>query len=244
MEELIEFDWVRSVEAWVIKPPRPHVRMWRRKGAPERWVPNPDPRPTLSTVGERYFEPYRPAEIAGLFQIFADKPATAEGMRDFFNTFGPLQLGPDRFGPQEVKPGWHKYQTDVSEPLRLHFELRHAIKLFNAGDLSALSQSFERGGAEGGGWGLLRTILRPASGNGSRVAIVWAPYSLIQFLWLQFALFAASDAKLFRCEQCGHPFLVGSKTGRRSKAKYCSDTCRLVAFRERHGGTGRVHRRN
>jgi len=153
-------------------------------------------------------------------------------MRDFVNTFGPLQLGDDRFGPHEVKSGWRKHQTDVGEPLRLHSELCHAIKLFKGGDLSALSQGFDRGGW-GGGWGLLRTKLRPKPGSVDRVAIVWVPSSLIQFLWLQFALFAASDAKLFRCELCGHPFLVGSKTGRRSKAKYCSNACRLAAFRRR-----------
>jgi|SRR5215471_10033643 len=226
---MIEFEWVRSVDAWEIKPPRPKVRMWQREGLPERWVPNPNPRPTLSTKGERYFETYRPAEIATLFQIFADTPGTPEGMLGFVNTYGPLDLGPDKFGPYEVKPGWRSYYMDF--PLTHHGELRRAINQFEVHDLSALSQGFDRGGVEGGGWGLLRTKLRPLPEN--RIAIVWAPHSLIQFLWLQFALFAASEAKLFRCEQCGRPFLVGSQTGRRSKAKYCSNACRLAAFRER-----------
>src|SRR5215471_4294994 len=131
MEELIEFDWVRSLDdAWVIELPRAHVRMWHKKGAPERCVPNPDPRLTLSTDGWRYFEIYQPAKFPELFQIFADKPATADGMRDFVNPFGPLQLGDARFGPHEVKSGWHKHQSDVGEPLRLHSELCHSIKVF------------------------------------------------------------------------------------------------------------------
>jgi hypothetical protein len=229
--EVIEFEWTRCLDrdGWVIVPPRSRSRVWpRRKGAPVRTVPAPTDA-SLSTAGKRYFETYSPTEFSALFRIFADKPATAEGMRDFFNTFGPLDWGSDRFGPFEPTAGWCSVQTSLGKVLRHHTALCRAVDLFEAGNLSALSEGFDRGG-----WGRLHTKLRP--GSRGKAAIVWVPYSLIQFLWLQLALCAASDAKLFRCRQCGHPFLVGSTTGRRSKAKYCSDRCRLAAFRRRHSG--------
>jgi hypothetical protein len=235
MEELVDFEWTRSIDAYVIRPPRSHVRMWRRKGAQVGTVPTPTSAgasdATLSTAGKRYFEMYRPTEFPELFQIFADKPATAEGMRDFYNKFGPLQWGSGRVDgvAPAPKPGWCEHSVGVRGALSHHATLRRAIELFEAGDLSALSQ-----GVNQARLGHLRIELRPRAD--SRVAIAWMPSNLIQFLWLQLALFAAGDAKLFRCEQCGHPFLVGSKTGRRSKAKYCSNTCRLAAFRERRDG--------
>src|SRR4051812_48961248 len=47
----------------------------------------------IETDGNQWFDLYSPAEIpAALFQRFADMPATAEGMRDFINVYGPLEL--------------------------------------------------------------------------------------------------------------------------------------------------------
>jgi hypothetical protein len=231
--ELIEFKWTHCPDGYVIVPQPSHstIRMLGKKGGRVRTVPRRtvEGDDTLSTAGKRYFDMYRPTEFPTLFRIFADMPATAEGMRDFFNRFGPLEWGSDRFAPLEVAAGWRSHELGLCKVLSHHARLRRAIDLFEEGNLSALSQGFDRGG-----WGLLCTKLRPQSA--SKVAIVFVPSSLIHFLWLQLAQYAGSDAKLFRCEQCGHPFLVGSKTGRRSKAKYCSDACRLAAFRGRHGG--------
>jgi hypothetical protein len=231
--ELIEFEWLRCLGGYAVVPTRGKVVVPGRKSVPVRTVPR---RPTaerppniaLSTAGEQYFQMYRPTEFPTLFQIFADMPATPEGMCEFFNRFGPLQWFSERFALPEVAPGWHSHSLLIGDVLAHHAALRRAIDLFKAGNLSELSHGFDRGG-----WGLLRTKLRPQSA--SRVAIVLVPSSLLQFLWLQLAQYAGSNAQLFRCEQCSHPFLVGSKTGRRSKAKYCSDACRLAAFRERHG---------
>jgi hypothetical protein len=183
---------------------------------------------SLSTDGEQYFDKYRPTDIPALFQIFADAPATAGGMRDFYNKFGPLEFGSDKFGGDAPQPGWCKYQLGVAEPLAHHARLRRAIELFERGDLSALSKGF------GGRWGKLNIELRPRAAN--RVTMALIPFSLIHFLWLQLAEYAGGDAKLFRCAQCGHPVLIGSQNSpRRSrKAKYCSSVCRLAAFRERH----------
>jgi hypothetical protein len=216
---LIEFEWIRSPGAYSIVM------------VPE--IPGDPPEPGLSTEGEKYFETYRPTEFPVLFQQFADRPATAEGMRDFFNEFGPLEWREKRRSPFSFRPqpGWreHRFELFVGVLLTQHNLLREAIDLFRAGNLSAVAQGFNQWG-----WGRLRPELRP--GADGKLAMVLVPSSLLQFLWFQFAQYAGSDAKLFRCEQCNQPFLVGTGTGRRSQAKYCSNACKLAAFRQRRGG--------
>jgi hypothetical protein len=57
---------------------------------------------------------------------------------------------------------------------------------------------------------------RPHFGLNLRVApdgkikMVFAPPGLIQAIWLQLAFAMCADAKLFRCERCGTPFVVGA----------------------------------
>jgi hypothetical protein len=223
---LIEFVWIRSPGAYSISM------------APE--IDGDPPVPWLSTRGEKYFETYRPTEFPALFQEFADMPATPEGMRDFFNTYGPVEWV-DKRSPRKLRavgklsgspwmePGWFEQSTGVESLLAQHARLRDMINLFEAGNLSAVAQDVTRFG-----WGIIRPELRP--GVDGRLRIVLVPHSLLDFLWLQFAQHVGSDAKLFRCEQCNRPFLVGTGTSRRSQAKYCSDACRHAAFRHRRGG--------
>jgi hypothetical protein len=225
--ELIDFQWLRCLPDGfqIVRKP---ARKWTKSGG--RIIEGAPPSVGLVTE-KRWFELYRPTDFPELFQRFADMPATAEGMRDFFNTFGPLAL-PGGGAPTAGLINY--YGIVLGEALADHARLRHAINLFQTGDPSALAQGFNAASqALNARWGYLRPELRPRSSG--KVAIVWVPSSLIQFLWVQLALYAASDAQLFSCEQCGDPFLVGTGTRRRSKAKYCSNACRLAAFRERHG---------
>jgi hypothetical protein len=227
--ELIDFAWGRCVDgngfrivskrprkppAWTEGPKVITLATWTVKGAPDA---------AIATIGKRQFELYRPTNFPALFQHFADLPATAAAMCDFFNEFGPLEFagGSPLVGPTYCA-------TNLGGVLAHHAALCRAIDLFQAGDLSSLAQRYNVG------WGQLRTELRPQpDGN---IAVVFVPSSLIQFLWLQLALHAASNAKLLRCEHCGIPFRVGTGTGRRDTAKFCSNACKVAAFRERHGG--------
>ena len=229
--ELIDFAWVRCVDgdgfrivprqkrarkppAWTKDPRVITLPRWTVEGAPDA---------ALATIGRRQFELYRPAHFPALYQKLADLPATATAMCDFFNQFGPLEFG----GGGSPLAGLAYLATDLGGVLAHHAALCRAIDQFKVGDLSGVVQRYNAG------WGQLRTELRlQADGN---VAVVFVPSSLIQFLWLQFALYAASDAKLLRCEQCGTPFLVGTGTGRRETAKFCSNACKVAAFRTRHG---------
>jgi hypothetical protein len=47
---------------------------------------------------------------------------------------------------------------------------------------------------------------------------------LLDAIWLQYA---QTNTRARECPQCGQRFLSGVGTGRRAKADYCSDECRV-----------------
>jgi hypothetical protein len=63
--------------------------------------------------------------------------------------------------------------------------------------------------------------------------MVFAPPALIQAIWFQFAQHACEGSQLLRCERCSTPFVVGSRTGRRTSSKWCSNACKVAAYQER-----------
>lgn len=138
----------------------------------------------------------------------------------------------DRFGlPGGGRPdlrGGRPQFVLVDELLRHQRQIRRALSLLQEGDSSALIKYWN----SSEGTALIRTELR-AGGDG-RLEMVFAPPDLIQAMWLQLAQFACSGTKLLRCERCNEPFVVGSGTGRRSTSKYCSNACKVAAFKERH----------
>lgn len=60
-----------------------------------------------------------------------------------------------------------------------------------------------------------------------------APRGLIGGLWLQAALAIGGDKAFNRCQVCGTWFEVMTRQGRKDK-RYCSDACRMRAYRQRH----------
>jgi hypothetical protein len=222
MTELIDFEWLRPAGSGGYRVTwGPKIANHRRKGFKTR-APNA-PVCGIETSGKRQFVLYRPTEFPTLFQLFADAPATAEGMRDFFNKFGPLEYGDGR-----PKEGLAHHELTIDPVLSHHAWFRGAIAQYNAGnhsDLLTVLTWFNRG------WGRLNADLR-ANDNG-KLTFILVPASLIQFLWLQFALYAAGDVKLFRCERCGWPFIIGRGTGRRGTAMYCSNACKVRAYKLR-----------
>ena len=171
-------------------------------------------------VSER-FEIYRPNELPVLFQIFADAAATEEGALDFVNKFGAIG------GIREIRQRNEEVQTFLES----HAQLRQAIHAADTHDWTILVELYNTNT-----FGRGQLISRLRHQRGGTVALVFVPTNLIQFLWLQFALHVSSDAKLLRCERCGVPFRVGTGTGRRETAKYCSNACKVAAFRSRTEG--------
>ena len=225
MVEMIEFEWARCRDGYAVNT-SPRKRL--RARTPQRVVTKPrrmvEGASTGLVAASNNFELYSPTKFPELFQLFADAEPTADGMIGFANSFGLLGGIVDwgAVGPSRVM------SQSLDDVLAHHHRLRAAVS-----DQAVLECASDFG------WARLGVkLVRQQNG---KIAIALVPSSLILFLWVQLALFAGSDAQLFRCQQCGHPFSVGRESARRrsKKAKYCSNACRLAAFRARHASQAR-----
>lgn len=57
---------------------------------------------------------------------------------------------------------------------------------------------------------------------------------LVGFMTMEASAACELGCDVIACEQCGIKFMVGSHTGRRSSARFCSDYCRNKALRGRN----------
>jgi hypothetical protein len=192
----------------------------------------------VSRVSDR-FEKYSPSQIDVLFQTFLDTPATGEGVLNFVSKFGPLGGSGRTFYLNE--PVDYMFNEPVASFLERQEALRQASELADAADWIGLVDCYndiQNTGIHGqllaGRPGRLRSQLRHQPHG--KVALVFVPTNLIQLLWLQFAWRLSSGNKLLRCERCSAPFIVGAGTGRRETAKFCSNACKVAAFRARNEG--------
>jgi len=190
-------------------------------------------RPYYLVATSDRFERLAPLDnFPALFAILADTPANPEGLRKFADNFGLLDSGTATNA------------TKQSVPNMLHHQwvLKRALAAFEKEDNHELMRLLAEGKKEGShssltitlpgaAVGLAQVELRMEAGNKLEAVIV--PSSLIQAIWTQFLLHAASNAQLLRCEHCAKPFVVGSGTNRRSTAKYCSNACKVAAFKAR-----------
>lgn len=215
-------EWPRCLDGYELVTPRP--RPLGRRGQPSRpWSRLPHegtPDLAVRAKSER-FERYQPlATDSALFRRFADHPATAEGMLDFANAFG-IPSGAGQW------PTEGKYSAaSVDGLLSNHAALRRALDLHGIGDVSELVKRAN------GTWG--KASVKWQIGSDGKLIHRLVPFDLIHAMWLQFALYVESGNSLLKCDRCGGPFLVGTGTGRRSTAKYCSNACKVASFKARH----------
>lgn len=183
----------------------------------------------LELASERY-EQYRPLDTPSLFAKFADAPHSAKGMRDFANQYG--LLGGSR---AEIIRGRPIRESVVMDVLMTHHaRMRRAVDLF---ENNASSHLIDEWNEATHGPALLRAELRAIPDGGVRMVLV--PPDLIRALWLQFAEHVCSGTHLFRCARCNKPFSVGTGTGRRRTAMYCSNACKVAAYQARQRGENR-----
>jgi hypothetical protein len=177
----------------------------------------------LDSASER-FERYRPLDTPDLFARFADSGHDSDGMLEFCNQFGLLGGFRPDIARGDGRPTRESVHLDVL--LEHHAQLRRASNLFESGKYSQLIKLWRAVGAA-----LVRTELRVDEDG--RLHMVMVPPDLIRALWFQLAGYACSGARLFRCERCNKPFTVGTHTGRRKTAMYCSNACKVAAFQAR-----------
>lgn len=226
--DLVDFKWWRCIDGYRLKQTKP--ALWTPRGRieidrEERVSLGNEPvRLGLESASDR-FEQYEPFKISGLFTIFAeDTPATPEGMQAFCNKFGLLGGGRPDLASVKGKP--KNVSVVVDDLLALHREFRRAVDLYRHGDLAGVANYWNSTH-----WpASIRTGLRVEHG---KIEMMFEPPGLIQAMWLQFAFKVCADTKLLRCERCGTPFAVGTGTGRRKTSKFCSNACKVAAFKRR-----------
>jgi hypothetical protein len=69
------------------------------------------------------------------------------------------------------------------------------------------------------------------AGHGDGLVFTLRPVNLHGLMIMEAVLIAAADSLLHSCLNCGTLFISGTGTGRRSRAQYCSDKCRVAANR-------------
>lgn len=218
---LVAFECSKCRDGYEIVTRRP--RLLTTRGARE--LSNMPLTTSLVAASER-FDRYSPFDhFPALFAKFADTAPSAEGIRRFANNFG-LPSG---------SANGDAIKESLNQILMQQAAMRRALALFEKGDVQGLLRQLRAGQQSSAGTsGRARLELR--LGDDGKLVTVLVPSSLIQAMWIQLMLHAASDAQLFRCEQCGDPFVVGTGTGRRSTAKYCTGACKTAAFKSRKEG--------
>ena len=202
--------------------------LWR-KGT---WVRDPAietvaPHELLWIVGKSgQLDPYAlPTTDFGVFREFAELSPGNEGIDDFASKYGllvnpiaePVILWNDVSGDMgtavvEWQDGMRRgdlRNTAATINDRMDFRLLHS----RGADVVSVPR-IELDG--------LSRALRPAL----RIRVP----NLYQALWLQFAQTVSNDIALRHCDRCPAWFAYGPGTGRRKKARYCSDACRKAAW--------------
>jgi hypothetical protein len=226
VEWTIDFEWSMCIDKYRLKS---HVEGYQL-GEGQRIQEIRKADGAIEAVSDRY-QRYKPFNVPALFVRFAkDTPASANGMLQFCNQFGiPEGIPPEAYPRDAIEPRDVTHYVAVDVLLRHQALMRRALNLFEKNDPKALMAAFNA--IEGAS--SARIELRQAEDG----HLYWCqvPPDLIRAMWLQFAMHASSGTKLFRCQRCNEPFIVGTHTGRRRTAIYCSNACKVAAFQARHG---------
>jgi predicted RNA-binding Zn-ribbon protein involved in translation (DUF1610 family) len=120
-------------------------------------------------------------------------------------------------------PEFARYpSTIVGSLLKEHAKMRRAFNHLERGDQSELIKRQQE---------LTPLQIQLVQQTDGRLAFALTPPDLLSAMWYQLALHACDGTKLFKCDHCNKPFIVGSGTKRRSTAKYCSPACGNAAWR-------------
>jgi hypothetical protein len=152
----------------------------------------------------------------------ADTPQTSEGVMAFANTFGPLKG--DRY---ETLDTWF-------DAIRRMRNTRNGwIRAEETGDFTAFLKRAGRGMRPGITAQGVYPFLEKDETTG-RPRLCLGPENLLDALWLQLAIALDRSESLQACVECGKWFAIKSGRGRSDK-EFCSDACRMRAYRRRKG---------
>lgn len=170
------------------------------------------------------FDRYRPFEVNALFAHFADASTDAKLLL-FCDKFGlPVgQLIQQLVARNRFLGRIHR--TNLKELRRHQANMQRAVKAFESDDLSEImnicnvTESIVS---------MRIQLRRDAAG---KLGMFFEPPHLLGAMWLQFATLVCSGGSLCRCQRCGAPIAVGTGTGRRTTAMYCTNACKVATHK-------------
>jgi hypothetical protein len=208
MTELLEFSWPLHRKGYAL-------RELSKKRATDLLLhgKSAEPKKDLWIVPKsKQVDLRRPLDLGkSVFRNFVDWETTPEGALRFTEAHGFL-FKHSYDEPQRMLVGeWLSRQKNMRSAI-LNWEKEADIwKMvfdFNAVDLGPLKTRL--------------SVNRPENG----VFVTLEPASLWSMMWLEFALHISNKSGIRQCEWCADWFPYGTGTGRRSKARFCSDPCR------------------
>ena len=202
-------EWERCIDGYHLDEVTPLTAQEEAYFKYKPWIDRTYLNSPLILRNSSRMERYRPLKNP-VFAIFTRWDASPEGMVRFCDAYGPL-IGMD----------------PVDWMLDQQLILQNTIRGLEDGDPFQLLMQLRRGDCS-----TCSLTLRPSSPGQFVPALI--PKSLGHAMHVQLALNVASGAKLWSCEHCDIPFFVGTGTKRRNTAKYCSNACRVAAYKKRH----------
>jgi hypothetical protein len=163
------------------------------------------------------------------FLDFAQTPATEDGVKAFANRYGPLD--PDR--PE----GFYSYGRHIDWWFRRIRSMHQLVELWNisrrTGDFSKIIRAVQRQSNVGvHGWPVELFLKEDPLSASARLCI--RPHSLRDAIWAQLVLAIDGNVNLRGCVECRKWFTLEAGRGRSDK-EYCSNACRMRAYRKRKG---------
>ena len=158
------------------------------------------------------------------FLEFAQTPRTADGVKVFADRYGPLATQQWDFYGHYILFWYHAIR-----------EMRKAIDLWDkattTGEFSKIIRVLERRSEEPRSGADVLLKKDPLSAS-ARLCI--RPSYLLGAMWIQLALAIDGNLNLRACVECRRWFTLAAGRGRSDK-EYCSNACRMRAYRKRKG---------
>jgi hypothetical protein len=167
------------------------------------------------------------------FLEFAQTPLTEDGVKDFADRYGLLSNALNAYNKWEL--GW-----DISLWFANIRWMRRTVKLWQksteTGDFSRIIREMRRSSyidwkPSGPPVALFLKIERLSASP----KLCIRPVTFQEALWAQLVLAIDGNVNLRACVQCRKWFTLEAGKGRSDK-EYCSNACRMRAYRKRKGG--------
>ena len=168
-----------------------------------------------------YFDLFEDAP--GMFLEFANSPRSPEGVKAFANRYGTLD---------GANLNWTEHWYDEIRMIRRAVRAWERAKI--TGDFNKIirivhERSMATGSGEKGTWAKI-FLAKDRKTADARLCI--RPDDPIDAMWVQLTLAIAGNMNLRRCTECRTWFPISSGENRSDK-EYCSDACRMRAYRKR-----------